>query len=256
MSQTEPTRAVDADECAREALSQSARDVVEFLAPKTGVAFVGSVSVTPSTRFQIARYGNVEVCFVNPRGGQAEEFQVFKTMLDVPDEIDLAIVRVGAAHVADVIRDCGRRGVKYALVFSDGFTEVSAAGAALERELADVAREAGVRIMGPNTNDNAFEHYPRPRNHRGKSIAVVTQSGANGRSVVEGVAMGASFHRWITAGNEVDLEVADYVHHFVRSPEVGVVALYVEGFKSPAKIRIALEEALLAGKPLVAIMSG
>jgi len=85
---------------------------------------------------------------------------------------------------------------------------------------------------------------------------VVTQSGANGRSVVEGVAMGASFHRWITAGNEVDLEVADYIHHFVHAPEVGVIALYVEGFKSPAKLRVALEDALLSNKPVVAIKMG
>lgn len=241
---------------ARALLAQSDRDIARILGPRSGVAFVGSARMTPGLRLQMSRYGEVPTYIVNPKGGDAGEVPVVASVLDLPDEIDLVVIKVGPKATAQVIADCGRRGIRQALVFTDGYTEVGAEGAALERELAEVARRAGVRIIGPNTNDNAFERYPEPANHRGGKIAMVTQSGANGRSVVEGVAMGASFHRWVTTGNEVDLEVADFIHHFAGLDEVAVIALYVEGFKSPEKLRVALDRAMRAGKPVVAIKMG
>lgn len=241
---------------ARALLAQSDRDIARILGPRSGVAFVGSARMTPGLRLQMSRYGQVPTYIVNPKGGDAGEVPVVASVLDLPDEIDLVVIKVGPKATAQVIADCGKRGIRQALVFTDGYTEVGAEGAALERELAEVARRAGVRIIGPNTNDNAFERYPEPANHRGGKIAMVTQSGANGRSVVEGVAMGASFHRWVTTGNEVDLEVADFIHHFAGLDEVAVIALYVEGFKSPEKLRVALDRAMRAGKPVVAIKMG
>lgn len=241
---------------ARALLKQSDRDIARILGPRTGVAFVGSARMTPGLKLQMSRYGDVPTYIVNPKGGDADGVPVVPSVLDLPDEIDLVVVKVGPKATAQVIEDCGKRGIRQALVFTDGYTEVGAEGAGLERELAEIARRAGVRIIGPNTNDNAFERYPEPANHRGGKIAMVTQSGANGRSVVEGVTMGASFHRWVTTGNEVDLEVADFIHHFAGLDEVAVIALYVEGFKSPEKLRVALDRAIRAGKPVVAIKMG
>jgi acyl-CoA synthetase (NDP forming) len=237
-------------------LQESDRDIARILGPRTGVAFVGSARMTPGLRLQMSRYGDVPTYIVNPKGGEAEGVPVVPSVLDLPDEVDLVVVKVSPKATAQVVEDCGRRGIRQALIFTDGYTETGADGAAMERELAQIARRAGVRIIGPNTNDNAFERYPEPVNHRGGKIAMVTQSGANGRSVVEGVAMGASFHRWVTTGNEVDLEVADFIHHFAGLDEVAVIALYVEGFKSPAKLKLALERAIRAGKPIVAIKMG
>ena len=241
---------------ARMALAASDADIARILGERTGVAFVGSAKLDPRARHQFSRYGDVPIYIVNPKGGDADGIPVVKSVLDLPDEIDLVVVRVGPRWAADVIADCGKRGIRQALVFTDGYTETGADGAAMEAALGEAARRAGVRLIGPNTNDNAFERYPEPENHRGGKIAMVTQSGANGRSVVEGVTMGASFHRWVTTGNEVDLEVADFIHHFAGLPEVSVIALYVEGFKSAAKLRVALDRAMRAGKPVVAIKMG
>lgn len=241
---------------AREDLARSERDIERLLGPKQGVAFVGSAEVSEAARYQFARYGNVKICIVNPKGGHAGDIPIFRSVLEVPDEIDLVVVRVAARHTQQVIEDCGRRGIRDVLVFSDGFAETGPKGLELEHALSEAVRRAGVRVLGPNTNDNAFERYPTPRNHRGKSIAMMTQSGANGRSVVEGIAMGASFARWVTTGNEIDLEISDFINYFVQQPSVGVVALYVEGFKSSAKLRVALERAILAKRPVVAIKMG
>ncbi|MDQ8757577.1 acetate--CoA ligase family protein [Sphingosinicella sp. LHD-64] len=243
-------------EDARALLEASDRDIARILGPRTGVAFVGSARMTPAQRRQLARYGDVKMFIVNPKGGDAGDIQVVPSVLDLPDEVDLVVIKVGPAATARVIEECGTRGIRQALIWTDGYTETGEEGATMERELAEIARRTGVRIIGPNTNDNAFERYPKPVNHRGGKIAMVTQSGANGRSVVEGVTMGADFHRWVTTGNEVDLEVADFIHHFAGLDEVAVIALYVEGFKSPEKLRIALDRAIRAGKPVVAIKMG
>jgi len=241
---------------ARALLDASDRDIARILGPRTGVAFVGSARMTPGLKLQMSRYGDVPTYIVNPKGGDAGDVPVVRSVLELPDEIDLVVIKVGPKATAQVIEDCEKRGIRQALVFTDGYTETGAEGAALESELAEIARRTGVRIIGPNTNDNAFERYPEPANHRGGKIAMVTQSGANGRSVVEGVTMGASFHRWVTTGNEVDLEVADFIHHFAGLDEVAVIALYVEGFKCAAKLRVALDRAMRAGKPVVAIKMG
>jgi len=244
-------------EQARAALEQSDRDIAAILGARKGVAFVGSARMSEAQRRQLARYGDVKMYIVNPKGGDAGDIPVVTSVLDIPPgEVDLCVIKVSPRATAKVIEECGQCGIRYALIWTDGYTETGEEGAQLERELAEVARKGGVRVIGPNTNDNAFERFPEPANHRGGKIAMVTQSGANGRSVVEGVAMGASFYRWVTAGNEVDLEVADFVHHFAGIDEVAVIALYVEGFKSPEKLKIALDRAMRAGKPVVAIKMG
>lgn len=241
---------------ARAALEESARAIAGFLGPKRGIAFVGSLDTSDSARLQYSRYGNIDICPVNPRGGMAGGLTVYPSVREVPDSVELAVIKVGAARVSKVIEDCAARGIRYALVFSDGFAEAGTEGLAHSQELAAAIARTGVRVLGPNTNDNSFERFPLPPNHRGRRIAVVTQSGANGRSVVEGVAMGAAIHRWITTGNEVDLEVADFIHYFAAVEAVGAIAAYVEGFKDAWKLRVALERAISAKKPVIILKMG
>ncbi|MBE1206284.1 acetate--CoA ligase family protein [Aminobacter carboxidus] len=242
---------------ARDELDLSLADLQRMFRKKTGIAYVGRVDASPQAHSWFRRFGeDVRFCYVNPRGGEAGGVPVFTSMAEVPDYIDLAVVKVAPAIVPQVIADCGRRGVRDVIVFSSGFSEVGAEGAALEAKVAEAAREHGVRVIGPNTNDNTFEQFPVPEHHRGGLIGLVTQSGFNGRPVVEGVAMGAAFRRWVTVGNEVDLEVADFINYFAHDPQTSVIAAYVEGFKSIAKLRLALEAANAMNKPVVMLKMG
>ena len=242
---------------ARDELDLSLADLQRMFRKKTGIAYVGRVDASPQAHNWFRRFGeDVRFCYVNPRGGEAGGVPVFTSMAEVPDYIDLAVVKVAPAIVPQVIADCGRRGVRDVIVFSSGFSEVGAEGAALEAKVAAAAREHGVRVIGPNTNDNTFEQFPIPEQHRGGLIGLVTQSGFNGRPIVEGVAMGAAFRRWVTVGNEVDLEVADFINYFAHDPQTSVIAAYVEGFKSIAKLRLALEAANAMKKPVVMLKMG
>ena len=133
---------------------------------------------------------------------------------------------------------------------------MGAAGAALEREVGEVARRYGIRIFGPNTNTNAFEVLPEPPTPRGGRIGLVTQSGHQGRPLVQGTEFGVAFSRWVPTGNELDLEAADFIEYFAYDDDTAVIAGYFEGFKDPAKLRRALEAANAQGKPVVALKMG
>jgi acyl-CoA synthetase (NDP forming) len=248
---------IDQDRDARSRLEASRADLARFFRPDPSIAIIGRVDASPVQRRLFARYGGgARVCFVNPKGGDAGDIPVYRSIAELPDHVTVALVKVGAAGVADVVRACAARGIRNLVVFSSGFAETGAEGAAHERRLAEAVRETGVRVIGPNTTDNMFELLPRPPGHRGGLIGLITQSGANGRPLVEGTALGAGFTRWVTAGNEVDLEFADYLNHFAFDPDTRVIAGYIEGFKSIPRLRVALEAAGAQGKPVVFLKIG
>ncbi len=246
------------DKSARQALAQSRTDIERFFAPKKAVAIAGSVDVSANALNYLKRLGeDVKISYINPKGvGGTDDVKVYKSALDLPDGVDLVVVKVGPATVPQLVEDCAKRGIKNIIVFSSGFAEVGPEGVELEKKVAATAKQYGVRIIGPNTNDNTFEKFAIPENHRGGLIALITQSGYNGRPIVEGINMGVGFRRWVTAGNEVDLEVADFIEYFAHDDQASVIACYVEGFKSVPKLRAALETANEKNKPVIMLKMG
>jgi acyl-CoA synthetase (NDP forming) len=174
------------------------------------------------------------------------------TVDDIPGDVDLAIILTGDAvgAFADVVA----RKAKFAVIFAAGFSESGAAGAALEQDLSRLVDSGDTRLLGPNTNLNAFEEFRADL--AGPSIALVTQSGHQGRPVFQGQELGIRLSHWAPTGNEVDLEFADFVRYFVDQPEVGVVAAYVEGFKDGRSLMLAADHAARLHKPIVCVKVG
>jgi len=112
----------------------------------------------------------------------------------------------------------------------------------------------GTRIIGPNTNLNFFE--PWRRDLPGKRLAIVTQSGFQGRPISQGEVYGIPIQAWATLGNEADLEWADFVKYFAELPDTGAIATYVEGFKNGQTMMAAAGIAAARGVPIVAIKVG
>ncbi|HXQ90259.1 MAG TPA: CoA-binding protein, partial [Acidimicrobiales bacterium] len=239
-------------------MPQRRTDLEEFFHPKA-VALVGSVNRNAKPerlrRSYQERWGD-SWYLVNAKGGQVGDIPVYEHVTDIPAEITLAVVNVGTRLVARTVEECGKHGVPYVLIFTAGFSEVGPAGAALEREVGEVARRYGIRVFGPNTNTNAFEVLPEPPRLRGGRIGLVTQSGHQGRPLVQGTEFGVAFSRWVPTGNELDLEAADFIEHFAYDDDTAVIAGYFEGFRDPAKLRRALEAANAQHKPVVAIKMG
>jgi acyl-CoA synthetase (NDP forming) len=111
-----------------------------------------------------------------------------------------------------------------------------------------------VRLLGPNTNLNAFETFRDDL--EGPSIALITQSGHQGRPVFQGQELGMRLTHWAPTGNEVDLEFADFCRYFADQPEVGVIACYIEGFKDGRSLMLAADHAAELQKPIVMVKVG
>jgi acetate---CoA ligase (ADP-forming) len=238
--------------------AQQRSDLEEFFHPKA-VALVGSVNRNAKPERLRASYAERwgdSWYLVNAKGGRVGDIPVYEHVTDIPGEVTLAVINVGTRLVAKTVEECGKHGVPYVLIFTAGFSEVGEAGAVLEREVGEVARRYGIRVFGPNTNTNAFEALPDPPTRRGGRIGLITQSGHQGRPLVQGTEFGVAFSRWVPTGNELDLEAADFIEYFAYDDDTAVIAGYFEGFKDPAKLRRALEAANSQGKPVVALKMG
>ena len=233
---------------------------LEDLFHPKGVAIIGQLNRTLSEAQLRAqhdpRYGAGNWSLVNPKGGAIGGLTIYPSVRDVPGPLDLAVITTPAATCPELVLECGARGVRFAVIFSSGFSEIGPEGAALERELAAAARRAGVRVVGPNTNNNLLERSPiRPGGAAGASAWSRNRATTGGRSC-RAPRVGISFRRQIPCGNECDLEISDFIDYFASDPETAVIAGYIEGFRDGAKLRGALAAAIAARKPVVLLKMG
>ncbi|MCF3103482.1 acetate--CoA ligase family protein [Streptomyces roseoverticillatus] len=174
------------------------------------------------------------------------------SVLDLPERVDLAVLLVG--DPLPVLEELDGAKAAFAVAFAGGFAETGPAGAAAQAVLADAARRSGVRLLGPNTNLNAFEHFREDLD--GPAIALITQSGHQGRPVFALQELGIRLSHWAPTGNEADLECADFISYFATRPEVGAIAAYVEGLKDGRSFLLAADRAARHKVPVVAVKVG
>jgi acyl-CoA synthetase (NDP forming) len=233
-------------------------DLDRFFRPRT-IVVIGA-SATPGSQSaglwnKIRTWGEAHqarVVPVNPRRDELDGVPCHRSALDVEGPIDLAIVLV--ADVLGVLDDVLAAEPAFVMVFGAGFAETGAEGEAQQRRLADAVAATETRLLGPNTNLNAFE--PFRADLGGRAIALITQSGHQGRPVVQAQDLGVRFSHWAPTGNEADLEFADFARYFVDQPEVGAIACYIEGFKSGASLIDAAQHAARRGVPIVCVKVG
>jgi acyl-CoA synthetase (NDP forming) len=233
-------------------------DLDAFLHPKT-IAVIGASeqSAKPNTamtrKFAAWAARNGATFYpVHPKYETVLGHRVYASLAEVPGDIDLAIVLTGRA--VDTFEEVLERKAKFAVIFAAGFSETGKEGAKLERRLESLVAGGDVRLLGPNTNLNAFEEFRTDL--EGPSIALVTQSGHQGRPVFQGQEIGIRLTHWAPTGNEVDLEFADFCRYFADQPEVGVVACYIEGFKDGRTLMLAADHAASLRKPIVMVKVG
>lgn len=195
---------------------------------------------------------------INPKYAEIQGLRAYPTLGAVGAPIDVAIVAVPAAAVAQTLEDAIAAGVKALVLFSSGFAEVDAAGREAQQAIAARARAAGVRLLGPNCLGSmsfgsavyaTFSPAPRAGETRVGNIAIVSQSGAFGAfaySLARLKGLGMSY--WITTGNEADVEFADCVEWLARDPGTQVILGYMEGCRDGARLKRALAAAQAAGK--------
>jgi acyl-CoA synthetase (NDP forming) len=198
---------------------------------------------------------------INPKESEILSLPCYPDLASVPFDVDLALVCTPASSVPEVVRLCGEKGVKGALILAGGFGEASEAGAALEARVLDIARRHGVRLIGPNTNGMFDGHtgcnlVGWPGVYKG-SLGVLSQSGNVALSfLAESQHNGhAGFTTFIGVGNEGDIRFHEYLRFFGDDPNTRAVMVYVEGFKDGrAFLEVARE--VSRRKPVVVYKAG
>ncbi len=174
------------------------------------------------------------------------------SVADLPEQVDLAVLLV--SDPLPVIEELADTKVRFAVAFASGFAETGDAGAAAQERLGAAVRRSGLRLLGPNTNLNAFQAFRDDLD--GPAIALITQSGHQGRPVYTLQELGIRLSHWAPTGNEADLETSDFISYFAEQPEVGAIACYVEGLKDGRSFLLAADRAARNGVPVVAVKVG
>lgn len=200
---------------------------------------------------------------VNSQAEAVSGLPAFKSVKDVPGEVDLAIVAVPAESVNDVVLDCAAKGVHGLVVISAGFAEEGPAGRKRQRTLLNLCRSYGLRLVGPNclgvinteapVKLNASLSTTMPPQGR---VGFFCQSGALGTAILESVSRrGLGLSTFVSAGNRADVSGNDLLQYWQEDSATEVVLLYLESIGNPRKFsRIARRVSMT--KPIVAVKSG
>jgi len=246
------------------------RSVETFLRPRT-IAIVGA-SETGGAGWPKGIYENfahedfpAKVYLVNPGRDELWGQKVYPDFASLPEKIDLAIVIIPAEAIVDVLSEAADAGLANALIFAsrvgEGGDEAGAQRAAALREICD---RSGLRISGPNcmgaiSLPERLLFYPTPR-VRGLplgEVGVVFQSGGTFQFWLEqGAARGLGYSYAVSSGNELDLDMADYINFLVDDDHTRVIACMAEGVRRPAALMAAAERAFDAGKPVLMLKVG
>jgi acetate---CoA ligase (ADP-forming) len=200
---------------------------------------------------------------VNPHAPVVQSVPAFGSVRDILANVELAVVSVPAALVADVARQCAAKGVGALLVISAGFAETGDEGRARQEELLAICRDAGMRLVGPNCL-GVLNASPEVRLNAmfgplfppHGNVGFLSQSGALGLAVIDYAnELGLGLSSFVSVGNKADISGNDLIQYWESDDDTDVILLYLESFGNPRKFsRIARRVA--RSKPIVAVKSG
>jgi acyl-CoA synthetase (NDP forming) len=198
---------------------------------------------------------------ISPNGGKISGLEIYPSIKDVPDRIDYVISAIPAKLTPQLVTDCAAKGVRAIHIFSSGLSELgNEEGRALESQIANIAKQNNIRIIGPNCMGiycpkaglSFTVNFPRESG----SVGYIAQSGGHSLYGVREAAMrGIRFSKAISYGNACDLNESDFLEYLTQDPETRVIAIYIEGVKDGHHFFQALKEATKV-KPVIVYKAG
>jgi acetyltransferase len=233
--------------------------------PKT-VAIIGASDVEGSVGHAIVKnltqqgYAG-KVYLVNIRKSEILGVKTYPTVMDIPEVVDLAMIATPAKTVPDVMEECGKAGVKGAIIVSAGFKETGPEGKALELRILEKAKKYGIRVVGPNcigvmrprSNLNAtfVNKVAKPGN-----VAFLSQSGALGSAILDwAISQNIGFSNFVSVGSMIDVDFGDLIDYFGSDPHTKSILMYVEAVTEARKFMSAARH-FARTKPIIVIKSG
>ena len=206
---------------------------------------------------------NGKIYPVNPKGGIIEGLQAYTSVLEIPGEVDLAIIVVNAKFVLSTIDQCHEKGIKGLCIITAGFKETGAEGAESEKQLLAKVREYGMRCVGPNCLGVVNTHpdirmdgcFAESLPERG-NIGFVSQSGALGGGILNILKdLNLGFAQFISIGNQADVNAETALEYWENEADVEQILLYMESIQNPANFR-KLASRISRKKPILALKAG
>ena len=206
---------------------------------------------------------NGKIYPVNPKGGIIEGLQAYTSILEVPGEVDLAIIVVNAKFVLSTIDQCNEKGIKGLCIITAGFKETGKEGAELEKQLLEKVRAYGMRCVGPNCLGVVNTHpdirmdgcFAESLPERG-NIGFVSQSGALGGGILNILKdLNLGFAQFISIGNQADVNAETALEYWENDSDVEQILLYMESIQNPANFR-KLASRISKKKPILALKAG
>jgi acyl-CoA synthetase (NDP forming) len=237
----------------------------EFFYPCT-VAVIG-VSSKPSNLGRnivanLVDYGfNGIVYAVGPSGGMIETRRIYRSVGDIPDHVDLAVILTPAQTVPTILEECGQKGVRWAIIETAGFREYEAEeGHRLEAEMLRIAHEYNIRFIGPNcigaiNMENGF-CVPFPRMQKSVKhgdVSIITQSGGVGMAALNLMTNeGLGLNKFVSIGNMLDTSAEDMLEYLIEDPGTELIFLYLESINDGRRL---MQVARKSNKPIITFKS-
>lgn len=217
----------------------------KFFEPKS-VVVIGASATTHKPgndviRNILANEYKGKLYLVNPNAADIMGMKVYPSVQDLPETVDLAIVILPAAANPQAIRECAAKGIRAIVLAAGGFSEVDDEGEYLQKELIQIIRETGLRVLGPNTSGHistpanfTSSFFPLGKIPRGK-ISYVAQSGNFATHTMRYITTGEHFGvaRVIGLGNKADIEESEALEYLAHDPATAAIFMYLENIKRP-----------------------
>lgn len=206
----------------------------------------------------LVEYGfNGIVYAVGPSGGVIETRRIYRSVVDIPDHVDLAVILTPAKTVPGVLEECGQKGIRYAIIETAGFREFTEQGQELEYQIARVADQYGIRFVGPNcigviNMENGFcVPFPRLKKFiKPGGVTMITQSGGVGMAVLNLLANeGLGLNKFVSVGNMLNINAEDMLEYMISDPGTELIFLYLESMGDGRRL---MDIARRSSKPILA----
>jgi acyl-CoA synthetase (NDP forming) len=197
---------------------------------------------------------------INPKKQEILGLPTYPSVSEVEGDIDLAVMTTPAPTIPALLKECAEKGIKGAVVITAGFSEIGETGKRFENEMLAVARSTGIRLVGPNCMGiwSAVGQLSLcfPKAPKAGTIAFISQSGTFGVAMAQVASeKGYGLSKFVSIGNQADLDASDYLEYLADDQDTKVIALYLEGLKDARRF-FHVARRVVKKKPIVVYKAG
>ncbi len=221
----------------------------------SSVAVIG-VSPSPTNLGRAIVYNLTEFRFpgviypVGPKGGAFMGHKIYKSVLDIPDPVDLAVILIPAFTIPEVLKECGEKGIKRVIIESSGFSEFADERKTLEDKVLEVAKQYGIRFIGPNgiglinlENGLSVPFMPFENEYPLGRVAILAQSGGIGACLLNALAFeNIGFSKFVSMGNKLNVNENDLLGYLRNDESTATIFIYLEGLADGRKLMELVSE--------------